>query len=230
MEDSKQELTPNMRIKITEDGPYIVSGNIPLDEKIITPEHHHYVFTEGRPLNGGATYALCRCGKSSTPPFCDGSHVADHFDGTETASRLPYKERADIFTGPGIDLRDDNRCAFARFCHREEGDVWQLTDLSDDAYLRDEAIVASSECPAGRLQHFDKDGNEIEPHLEPRITVLQDPQKGVSAGLYVQGGIPLESSDGTEYEVRNRYALCRCGASHNKPFCDAKHVRAHFEA
>jgi CDGSH-type Zn-finger protein len=28
--------------------------------------------------------------------------------------------------------------------------------------------------------------------------------------------------------VRNRMALCRCGMSRNKPFCDATHVNADF--
>ena len=37
------------------------------------------------------------------------------------------------------------------------------------------------------------------------------------------------SWDGVEYELRNRYALCRCGASRNKPFCDAMHVTVGFE-
>ena len=34
--------------------------------------------------------------------------------------------------------------------------------------------------------------------------------------------------DGSTYELRNRYALCRCGASRNKPFCDAMHVSIGF--
>jgi len=42
------------------------------------------------------------------------------------------------------------------------------------------------------------------------------------------GGIPIESSDGHIYEVRNRLVLCRCGESRNKPFCDATHISVGF--
>ena len=93
----------------------------------------------------------------------------------------------------------------------------------------DEAVKASTDCPAGRLVHRNNgDGTLIEPDFEPEISLLEDPEKNVSSCLYVRGGIPLESADGTLYEPRNRYALCRCGQSRNKPFCDASHVPADF--
>jgi CDGSH-type Zn-finger protein len=68
----------------------------------------------------------------------------------------------------------------------------------------------------------------IEPQLEPAIDIIQDPEKAVSGGIYVQGNILIESADGQVYEVRNRIMLCRCGKSRNKPFCDASHVPTHF--
>lgn len=218
-----------MKIKILKDGPYLVSGNIPLNEEIITPVGKHYEYRPGREFPQQERYTLCRCGHSKNPPFCDGAHVAAHFDGTETASRTPYEDRAELFSGMGVDLLDDHRCAFARFCHREEGDVWTLTEESHDPHLAKEAVIASTECPTGRLTHYDKEGNPIEPELEPQITLLQDPQRCVSGPLFVKGGIPLESEDGTLYEQRNRYALCRCGASRNTPFCDASHVSIGFQ-
>jgi CDGSH-type Zn-finger protein len=43
----------------------------------------------------------------------------------------------------------------------------------------------------------------------------------VSEGPYiVSGGIALASE---------KYALCRCGASANKPFCDGTHVDVTFD-
>lgn len=124
---------------------------------------------------------------------------------------------------------DDKRCAFARFCHRENGDAWELTEASDIGNNKEEAIRAASECPAGRLTAVDKDGNVYEDKLDPCIEIIQDPERGVSSGIYVKGGIPLESSECDTYEVRNRYVLCRCGKSRNKPFCDASHMAYKFK-
>lgn len=219
---NEQEKT--CKIKILKDGPYLVTGGVPLSEERIVPNGSGYVYEPGRPLPQAQTYALCRCGKTSTPPFCDGSHVAAHFDGAETACRDAYLTRATLLPGAQVDLLDDGRCAFARFCHREDGDAWELSEESTTPHLRAEAIRAAGECPAGRLTSVTKDGTLLEPPLEPGIVVLQDPEEEVSAGLYVKGGIPVESADGMLYETRNRIVLCRCGSSKNKPFCDMQHV------
>lgn len=216
-------------IKVSKDGPYLVSGNVPLKELIIVQKGHTNAFEEGRTYPQEEEYALCRCGKTKTPPFCDGSHEHTHFDGTETASRAKFEDRAEFQEGPEIDLLDDNRCAFARFCHKAGGSVWDLIDQSDDPEARAEAIEAAEQCPSGRLVALYKDGSAAEYDYEPAIALLQDPGKRVSAGLFVMGGIPIESEDGESYEVRNRVALCRCGQSSNKPFCDAMHVPSGYQ-
>ena len=213
------------KIKIMKDGPYVVTGNVPLSEKKITPVGRNYIYEEGRNLPQAPTYALCRCGKTKTPPFCDGMHAKEHFDGTETASRAPFLDRCKRYDGPTLLLLDDERCAFARFCHTERGDAWDLTEQSDDPECRERAIKAATECPAGRLDIIDKlTGETIEPQYTPSIEVLQDPDRSVSCGLFVKGGIPIEATDGALYETRNRVVLCRCGYSRIKPFCDSMHI------
>jgi hypothetical protein len=92
--------------------------------------------------------ALCRCGESRNKPYCDGVHGRSDFDGTETASNNRYEERAKLIEGPGLDLLDDYRCALARFCHREKGDVWELVSNSDDPAAKEEAIIAANQCRA----------------------------------------------------------------------------------
>ncbi len=209
-----------MKVKVVKSGPYLVTGGIPLREKIIKPAGHGYRLAEGRVLPQAETYSLCRCGHSKSAPFCDGAHSKINFSGRETASRDTYAERAELLEGRSIDLLDDGRCAFFRFCHTDEGDVWSLTRESYDDETRALAVKTAGECLAGRLVARSKDGEE----LEPEIFIIQDPEKGVSSGIVLKGGIPVESQDGFLYEARNRAALCRCGKSGNMPFCDASHV------
>lgn len=218
------------RIVIRKDGPYIVSGNVELTEQIISSQRNDYKMNQGRIFDAGETYSLCRCGHSKNMPFCDGSHEHIHFNGTETASRKPFRERALILKGPDLILADvEEYCSFARFCHTVEGTAWELTEDSDNPTARENAVKAASECPSGRLVAYDKQtGEPIEIAYKPSIGVIQDPQRGVSGPLWVRGGIPIESSDGDVYEIRNRATLCRCGKSTNKPYCDAAHVSVRF--
>lgn len=219
------------RIKILANGPYVVTGDVPLYELIIQSKGDGYVYRQGRPFPRQSQYSLCRCGDSGNMPFCDGTHKISHFNGKETASREPYIKQAYFFKGPGIDLTDyEDLCAFARFCHSDEGNVWELTRNSGIPGLKEAAIKTASECPAGRLVAWDKTtGKPIEPEYEPSIVILQDPERGCGGPIWVRGGIQIEGADGYEYEVRNRVTLCRCGKSRNMPFCDASHVSYGFK-
>lgn len=215
------------KIEIKPNGPYLVQGLKRLVEETSKVKNGVLTAVETKEFAQQKEYHLCRCGASSNKPFCDGAHVRIGFDGTETADKTPYIERAELQEGAELDLLDDERCSFARFCHREKGDVWTLTEYSDDPENAREAIEGACACPAGRLTAF-ANRSLIEKDYEPIIAVAQDPQEGVSAGLYIRGDFMLEGSDGKPYEKRNRVALCRCGASSNKPFCDATHVNIEF--
>jgi CDGSH-type Zn-finger protein len=220
-----KKVKENMKIIVCEDGPYQVSGGIPLyklslvcDEQGLASGWH---IEQEYPLQ--QEYCLCRCGHSQFKPFCDGTHVEIFFEGAETASREGYLVHVDETSGPRLDLTDaPTLCASARFCDRMGG-VWDNTRQSDDPQARQIVIEEVGNCPAGRLAVWDKDGNALEPDFEPSICLVDDPFVGVLGALWVRGGIPIESADGTPYEIRNRVTLCRCGRSTNKPFCDGKH-------
>lgn len=220
--------TKRAKIKIIKNGPYLVTGNVPLSEKIIVPKGKIYEYQNGRQFPQAEEYALCRCGQTKKAPFCDNSHEKIGFIGVEKASRETFEDRAEMIEGPDLDLLDDQRCALARFCHRKDGNVWELTENSDNPHYRAEAIIAASECPAGRLVAYDKTGKPIEPKYDPAIEILQDSEKEVSGPIFVKGNIPIEASDGYVYEIRNRVTLCRCGKSRNSPFCDATHISIKF--
>lgn len=46
----------------------------------------------------------------------------------------------------------------------------------------------------------------------------------------VKGEVLLKDSEGNAYPVQKRMALCRCGASTEKPFCDGTHSKIGFQA
>ena len=46
----------------------------------------------------------------------------------------------------------------------------------------------------------------------------------------VEGEVRLIGPDGSELAHKSPFALCRCGASGNKPFCDGSHRRIGFQA
>jgi CDGSH-type Zn-finger protein len=46
----------------------------------------------------------------------------------------------------------------------------------------------------------------------------------------VQGAVTLLDAEDNQYEVTDTIALCRCGRSSTKPFCDGTHERVRFEA
>ena len=220
-----------MKIAIVKDGPYLVSGNVPLAMEVAMRDTQNvpteWVMTKKYPDQ--ESYALCRCGASKKKPYCDGSHSAVHFDGTETASRKPFSEMAERDVGKRLDLLDYKElCGRAQFCHRAGG-IWELVRTRDDEEAVRMAKEIAGQCPTGRLVVCDKEYHRhIEPRLEKGITVLEDPGRNCSGPLWVKGGIPVQSVDGTTYEVRNRMALCRCGESENKPFCDGTHISIGF--
>ncbi|MFA5844375.1 MAG: CDGSH iron-sulfur domain-containing protein [Coriobacteriia bacterium] len=200
-----------MRIDVTADGPYFVSGGVPMSKTAISTNERgeSVAWVEGEALPAEDCYALCRCGRSGSKPFCDGGHATVGFDGTETASREPYVDQAACTTGPALKLRDARHlCAEARFCDRAGG-LWNLVTAADDpdsvALVEEEAAL----CPSGRYVACDHDTEEPhEPALEPSIGLVQDPGLGVSGPLWVRGGIPVFAADGDGYEVRNRVTLC----------------------
>ena len=214
-------------IMISKDGPYLVSGSISLAFEIIgvNDDGESIEWVKKDALQVASQYALCRCGASHTKPFCDGTHANIGFDGTETASREPVLDQAELLDGPIMQLADaEGLCAFARFCD-PQGRVWNQVAATDDRQVRAQFIRQVGDCPAGRLVAIEKaTGKAIEPELPQSIGVVEDPSLKCSGPLWVRGGIRLIGADGRTYEVRNRMTLCRCGRSENKPFCDGAHA------
>jgi CDGSH-type Zn-finger protein len=67
---------PLVEIKVRDGGPYKVTGPV----RLIDAEGGVFEVEEGRPI------ALCRCGHSTTKPFCDASHKPAGFDSCPRAA------------------------------------------------------------------------------------------------------------------------------------------------
>jgi hypothetical protein len=97
-------------------------------------------------------------------------------------------------------------------------------DRPENAGAQDIAEVIER-YPSGALQYQRLDGGAPEaPDVPPSIRATRN-------GPYlVRGAVELMDADGEVVQVLNRAALCRCGQSGNKPFCDNSHLRVEFEA
>ena len=69
-----------VEIKVRSCGPYRVKGPVTL----IDADGNEY---DLEPHTKNGTIALCRCGGSTTKPFCDGTHSRIGFDAAERAVR-----------------------------------------------------------------------------------------------------------------------------------------------
>ena len=220
------------KIKVSKNGPYLVSGGIPVSKQTIMADMDGTAlkWREDTKFQRQEKCGLCRCGQSKNKPFCDGTHLKIGFDGTETAGDESYLDNPKKIEGTTLRLVDiEELCASARFCHRAGG-IWNLIQESDKPETRKTIIEEAFDCPSGRLIVEDKKtGRIIEPNLENSIVATEDPWAGVSGPLRVHGCIPVESADGKTYRVRNRVTLCRCGKSQNKPFCDSSHYPEEHE-
>jgi CDGSH-type Zn-finger protein len=218
-------MAEKVMIKVTENGPYLVTGGIPLLRMIIKTDSHgdpnNWQEIERYPQR--ERYALCRCGKSGNKPYCDGAHIKNQFDGAETTDNELYLENVKEYIGPELKLTDKRKlCVGAAFCVRDAG-IWNLTVHSDRPGFKEIAIEEAANCPSGRLVVWDKRDNSIEPDYDPSI-VITEHEDGLPGPLWVQGDVEIESMDGIIYEKRNRITLCRCGGSQNKPLCDGSHL------
>ncbi|PXX50563.1 CDGSH iron-sulfur domain-containing protein [Aquitalea magnusonii] len=217
-----------LKITVMVDGPYRVSGASQITQLFIQPDAQgvSWSYRKGKsfPLKEEGS-ALCRCGHSANKPYCDGSHQRIGFDGRVAATRAEYAQQAELQEGPVVALSDAEKlCAFARFCDAG-GQIWHLVEQADAESIA-LAVREAEHCPAGRLKVWDMQSQQPiskEPDT-PSLYLLEDPQLGCSAAIWVKAADVLEVEQGKPYPVRERMTLCRCGASSNKPFCDGTHA------
>jgi CDGSH-type Zn-finger protein len=219
------------KIVVLPNGPYLVSGNIPLvrKTKLVSENVDALNWQKTAVLETEETYALCRCGQSSSKPFCDGTHARIGFDGSETADPRDTEERQRVLDGTGFVVRrDGSLCMHAAFCVGATRRIPAMMPDTADSDVRAHVMALIDRCPSGSYTYaLDLTSEDIEPDLPTAIAVTTE-ENDLAGALWVTGGIPILRSDGAPLQTRNRVTLCRCGHSQNKPLCDGTHREIHF--
>lgn len=223
---NQEEPSDFATVTVIKEGPLMVEGKVKIQEAFLEPNEDGFITEYHLGKEKSVTQkkvALCRCGKSKNKPFCDAAHTQIR-QGSCTAPHEPILTQAEQFKGPDLTLHDNEKyCAFARFCDGY-GRIWNLV-RQGTAFANKMTIREAHLCPAGRLVITDNQtGKTLDINEEPTILVIEDSMLGVHGPLGLRGNITVIDENQTPYEKRRLQALCRCGRSQNKPFCDGSHA------
>ena len=131
------------------------------------------------------------------------------------------------YPGKQIDVHWDGRlCIHVEECVRAKGDLfaagrepWCIPDSS----LPQEVAGICERCPSVALTYTDKSGHVEKATAENTVSVTHN------GPLYVRGDLAIAGAPDDMPGIELRAALCRCGQSKNKPFCDNSHEAAGFK-
>lgn len=185
----------------------------------------------GYPIETGENAFLCRCGLSAKKPFCDGSHKGAGF--SSAADKDHPRNKAIAYRGKveGVDVSVSYTpmlCSHAAECQRLQKSVfnpaqkpWVQPENGTLAGIR--AVVFA--CPSGALSMSEGAGDPAQ--LGPDATTVEI--SVTKNGPYAVRNVPVEAEFNGVGASTQKYVLCRCGHSKNKPFCDGSHRDERWE-
>lgn len=105
---------------------------------------------------------------------------------------------------------------------------WIILENGERETIKNQVLA----CPSGALQWVESSSeptqNEETRNLETDNLVHVEPS--ANGPLLVKGEFLLIHADGRRELKERNTALCRCGGSSNKPFCDGTHKKIEFKA
>ena len=121
---------------------------------------------------------------------------------------------------------DATRCIHVAICLNVQPDVFDVRRrpwIDPTAASAEDIAAAVRMCPTGALRYESK--GDLPDEVPDDPTTIQIRPNGP---LYVRGRVRVTDARGNEITDEARVALCRCGASRNKPFCDNSHRELPF--
>lgn len=123
---------------------------------------------------------------------------------------------------------DQKRCIHAEKCVHGLNEVFDPNRkpwIQPEKGSVEEIADVIERCPTGALKYEVKDGHRIEkPSSKNRIRLREN------GPLYFFGDLEVQDGEGNTVLKDTRFAMCRCGASHNKPACDNSHQKLDWSA
>ena len=163
--------------------------------------------------------ALCRCGNSKNKPFCDGSHKKVGFN--SAPQDVSGKDRVRSYEGQAATVHFNSLlCSHSARCAKQADAIFntgQRPWIQPDNGTLDEIREVIAACPSGALR-YNAPGQESVSLAGDAVAISVAPN-----GPYHVSNIPIDANYWAEGQNRNKYVLCRCGLSKNKPFCDGTH-------
>ncbi len=134
------------------------------------------------------------------------------------------KQQGTLYQGKEICILNKPKlCIHSRHCVTNAIKVFRPNVdgpwIEPDAASKESVVSVVARCPSGALQCRTKDGEAVE--QLPDVNTIRISENGP---YFVNATARIDGEDMT------RAALCRCGHSKNKPFCDKSHVDAEFIA
>lgn len=133
------------------------------------------------------------------------------------------------YNGENIDVTYDVvRCIHAEECIKHSPAVFDKNRrpwITADSEPADQLVVTVERCPSGALHYERKDGGDAEAIPDHNTIRLSH-----DGPLYLRGDFTILNGMGELVANDTRAALCRCGGSANKPFCDNTHRSNGFQA
>ena len=134
-------------------------------------------------------------------------------------------DSVEVVTGRNIEVQfQARRCIHSRFCVTGAPKVFlanvQGPWIHPDAMPVEQLVEVAHACPSGAIRYTRRDGAPDESAPPVNLAAVRE------AGPYAfRGDLRLSGAP-----AGFRVTLCRCGASHNKPYCDGSHHDVGFRA
>ncbi len=123
-----------------------------------------------------------------------------------------------------------NQCIHSKLCWTGLAEVFNPRErpwIKMDAATTASIMEQVDKCPSGALSYF-RNKDKVE-NKAPQVDVDTIVEVAANGPLLVYGNITIKNKNGEEVKKNKVTALCRCGASGNKPYCDGTHVKIGFK-